>query len=192
MLGNVRKAMVPALRMAFEDGERSAQERSVAAGALAVYLSDDLDSLFPLVLAADAQQSRAFLSPLPPPCRRGRGAPARRCLAAPLPASSADGPTRFADSRRRAAAAAILIGLGRGASAWALLSRSAGGSVREYLISRLEPSGVDPLLLMNQVAGRARTVSARCVGPRSEPVPAGGSPGRAGGPVHGGAAGDLP
>ena len=133
MLGNVRKAMVPALRVAFEDGERSAQERSVAAGALAVYLSDDLDSLFPLVLAADAQQSRAFLAPL----RRRADEVEERCaalLAAPVPTSSADGPTRFADSRRRAAAAAILIGLGRGASAWALLSRSAGGSVREYLM----------------------------------------------------------
>ncbi len=98
-------------------------------------------------------------------------------LAAPVPTSSADRPTRFADSRRRAAAAAILIGLGRGASAWALLSQSAGGSVREYLIDRLEPSGVDPLTLMNQVAAeREPSVRAALVRAlsqyRAEEVPA--------------------
>ncbi len=103
VLVNVRKAMVPALRMAFEDGERSAQERSVAAGALAVYLSDDLDSLFPLVLAADAQQSRAFLAPCAAVPTRSKSVAPRclplRCRRAP-PIGPRGSPTRVGGRRR--------------------------------------------------------------------------------------------
>ena len=103
MLGNVRKAIVPALRMAFEDSERTAQERSVAAGALAVYLGDDLDSLFPLVLAADAQQSRAFLAPCAAAPTRFLSA-VRRCLPLQCPRAPRKGrrgsPTRVAGRRR--------------------------------------------------------------------------------------------
>ncbi|WP_210420449.1 bifunctional serine/threonine-protein kinase/formylglycine-generating enzyme family protein [Aquisphaera giovannonii] len=173
-LRNVREAMVPALRAAFADGERSAEERSVAAAALAAYLGDDLDALLPLALEADPQQSRAFLPPL-----RDRAADVearcRELLAATPPGPAEDAP-RFADTRRRAAAATVLIGLGRGGPAWPLLSR-AGGPVREYLIERLEPSGVDPLTLMNAAAAEGepslRTGLLRALSRyRSEDVPA--------------------
>jgi eukaryotic-like serine/threonine-protein kinase len=59
---------------------------------------------------------------------------------------------KVAAARRRAAIGAALVAMDRAEKVWPLLIHSNDPTLRSYLIERLEPAGVSPRLLLNQIS----------------------------------------
>jgi formylglycine-generating enzyme required for sulfatase activity len=67
-------------------------------------------------------------------------------------APTASAEARVAAARRRAAIGAALIAMGRAEKVWPHLIHSNDPTLRSFLIERLEPAGVSPQLLQNQIS----------------------------------------
>ncbi len=121
-------------------GSEAADDRYLAACALADYLRDDPDSLLPLALRAEPRQLGALISSLAP--HAGRVVPTLlgRLREPPgQPASDAD--------RARTNAVILLLRLDPSGPAWAELGRGADLTTRTRLIHELGPARVGPELL---------------------------------------------
>jgi eukaryotic-like serine/threonine-protein kinase len=148
-LSPLAKQLIDPLAVIFRDETRSETERTVAASALAEYLSDQPNDLARLLVDATEQQFAALY-----PSVERQSQPAAALLEVELsrkpPSKKREEPTELDNKvwdkfyKRQANAAVALIRLGRMDKSWSLLKHSPDPSVRSYLVHRLGPLGVEP------------------------------------------------
>jgi eukaryotic-like serine/threonine-protein kinase len=137
----------------FHDEKREESERTLAASALAEYLSDQPTDLAGLLMDATEKQFAALY-----PSVERRSEPSAPLFEEELsqkpPSATGEQPTEV-DSKawdkfykRQANAAVALIRLGRTAKTWLLLKHTPDPSLRSYLVHSLGPLGVEPGLLI--------------------------------------------
>ncbi len=141
------------LTAVFHDEKRGESERTLAASALAEYLSDQPGDLAGLLIAATEKQFAALY-----PSVERRSEPTAPLLEEELsrkPPSVTGREPNDVDSKawdkfykRQANAAVALIRMGRTEKSWSLLKHSPDPSLRSYLVNRLGPLGVEPGLLI--------------------------------------------
>jgi eukaryotic-like serine/threonine-protein kinase len=137
----------------FHDEKRGESERTLAASALAEFLSDQPKDLAGLLMDATEKQFAALYpsverrSELTAPVLEGQ-------LSRKPPSVTGDTPTEV-DSKawdkfykRQGNAAVALIRMGRTETSWPLLKHRPDPSLRSYLVHRLGPLGVEPGLLI--------------------------------------------
>ncbi len=141
------------LNAVFHDEKRRESERTLAASALAEYLSDRPDELAELLMDA-SEKSFAALYPSVE-SRSDQTAPRLEAELAKKPTSPKGGIPTDLDKQaweklyqQQANAAVALIRMGRMAKSWPLLKHSPDPSLRSDLVHRLGPLGVEPGLLI--------------------------------------------
>jgi formylglycine-generating enzyme required for sulfatase activity len=137
------------LKAVFHDDKRSESERTVAASALAEYLSDRPDDLAELLMDATEQQFVALYPSVI--AQADRTAPLLEVELGKKPAFRTGSVSTEVDSKpsnefyqRQANAAVALIRMGRTEKSWPLLKHGPDPTLRSYLVSRLGPLGVEP------------------------------------------------
>jgi len=141
------------LKAVFHDERRGESERTLAASALAEYVSDQPGDLAKLLIDAAERQFAALY-----PRVEGRSARTAPLLEDELsqktPSVAEKEPTDVDNKawdkfyKRQANAAVALIRIGRTEKSWSLLKHSPNPSLRTYLVHRLGPLGVEPGLLI--------------------------------------------
>ena len=142
------------LTAVFRDEKRGESERTLAASALAEYLSDQPRDLAGLLMDATEKQYAALY-----PRVEGRSEQTAPLLEEELsrkpPSVTTGMETTDVDSKvwdkfykRQANAGVALIRMGRTEKSWSLLKHSPDPSLRSYLVHRLGPLGVEPGLLI--------------------------------------------
>ena len=149
----VAKQLSDPLAAIFRDEKRGESERTLAASALAEYLSDQPRDLAGLLMDATEKQYAALY-----PRVEGRSEQTAPLLEGELsrkPPSVTGGQPTDLDNKacdkfykRQANAATALIQMGQPEKAWSLLKHSPDPSLRSYLVHRLGPLGVEPGLLI--------------------------------------------
>jgi serine/threonine protein kinase/formylglycine-generating enzyme required for sulfatase activity len=144
----VAKQLSEPLKAIFHDEKRGEAERTLAASALAEYLSDQPDELAELLMDA-SEKPFAVLYP-PVKARSGQTAPHLEAeLAKKLsPIKGGEVPLSY---QRQANAAVALIRMGRTEKPWPVLKHSPDPSLRSYLVHRLGPLRVEPGLLISKL-----------------------------------------
>jgi eukaryotic-like serine/threonine-protein kinase len=153
----VAKQVIEPLAVIFRDEKRGESERTLAANALADYVSDQPFKLAGLIMDATEKQ---FVALYPSVEKRSEHAtPLLEVeLAKKPPHDKNELPTAVVIKawdkfyKRQANAGVALIRLGRPATAWRLLKHSPYPSLRSYLVNRLGPLGFDPGLLIARLA----------------------------------------
>ena len=149
----VAKHLCDPLAAIFRDEKRGESERTLAASALAEYLSDDPDELAELLMDATERQFAALYPRVER--RLDQTASLLEEELAKKPPSKKGAETTDLDNKvwdkfykRQANAGVALIRIGRTEKTWPLLKHSPDPSLRSYLIHRLGPLGVEPGLLI--------------------------------------------
>jgi formylglycine-generating enzyme required for sulfatase activity len=137
------------VKVVFRDEKRSEGERTVAASALAEYLSDQPDELAELIMDATAKQFIALYPSVV--AQSDRTAPLFESELAKRPPSKTGNEASPVDNerwdsfyKRQANAGVALIRMGRTEKSWPLLKHSPDPSLRSYLVCGLGPLGVEP------------------------------------------------
>ena len=149
----VAKQLSDPLIAIFHDEKRGESERTLAASALAEYVSDQPDELAELLMDATERQFAALYPRVER--RSDQTAPLLEVeLAKKPPSKKGTEPTDVDNKvwdkfyKRQANAAVALIRMGRTEKSWSLLKHSPDPSLRSYLVHRLGPLGVEPGLLI--------------------------------------------
>ena len=149
----VARQLSDPLATIFRDEKRPESERTLAANALAEYVSDQPDQLVELLMDATEKQFAALYTSVER--RSDHTAPLLEVeLAKKPPSKKGEEPTdednKLWDKfyKRQANAGVALIGLRRTEKTWTLLKHSPDPSLRSYLVHRLGLLGVDPQLLI--------------------------------------------
>jgi serine/threonine protein kinase/formylglycine-generating enzyme required for sulfatase activity len=152
----VAKQLSHPLAVLFRDEKRGDSERSLAASALAEYVSDQPVELAELLMDATERQFAALYPSVER--RSDQTAPVLEVELAKKPASKKGAEATDVDSKvwdkfykRQANAAGALIRMGRLAKSWPLLKHSPDPSLRSYLVHRLGPLGVEPRFLITNL-----------------------------------------
>src|SRR5262249_20070132 len=120
--------------------------RMMAANILCDYLEDNVDGLADLLLDSDAAQYAKVFPLLAKSPER-----TLPLMSAALRTASAADPEKERVARRTANAAVTLLRLNRSDQVWHLFRHSPDPRVRSYLIHRVEPYEVDPLLIARRL-----------------------------------------
>ncbi len=149
----VREQMRDPLVAVFHDEKRAESERTLAANALAEYLSDQPRDLAELLMDATEKQFAALY-----PSAERRSAQTTSLLEVELakkpPSKKGAKPTDVDNKvwdkfyKRQANAGVALIRMRQTEKSWSLLKHSPDPSLRSYLVHRLGPLGVEPGLLI--------------------------------------------
>jgi eukaryotic-like serine/threonine-protein kinase len=152
----VAKQLIDALAVIFRDEKRKESERTLAASALAEYVSDQPDELAELLMDATERQFAALY-----PRVERRSDQTASLLEVELAKKS---PSKKGEERneldnkvwdkfykRQANAGVALTRLGQTERLRTLLKHSPDPSVRSYLVHRLGPLGVEPALLISKL-----------------------------------------
>ena len=152
----VGKQLIDPLAVIFRDEKRSESERTLAASALAEYVSDQPNELAELLMDATVRQFAAVY----PPVERSPDQTVPLFdveLTKKPPSKKAISPTEVDNKiwdkfyNRQANAAVALIRMGRAEKSWSLLKHSPNPSLRSYLVHRLGSLGVQPNLLISKL-----------------------------------------
>ena len=149
----VAKQLSDPLIAVFRDEKRGESERTLAASALAEYVSDQPDELAELLMDATERQFAALYPSVER--RSDQTAPLLEVELAKKPPSKKGAEPTDVDNKawdkfykRQANAGVALIRMGRTEKSWSLLKHSPDPSLRSYLVHRLGPLGVEPGLLI--------------------------------------------
>ncbi|HEV3080409.1 MAG TPA: SUMF1/EgtB/PvdO family nonheme iron enzyme [Gemmataceae bacterium] len=149
----VRAHLVRPLAAIFRDGQRPAYERTLATTILAEYAADQPEELTELIKDANAEQYAVMLPKL------ARFADhAATAMSAELTREMKPGlPDLEKDvlAKRQANAAVTLLRLHERELVWPLFRHHEDPRLRSYLIHRLQPLGVDPVVLVQQLQKEA-------------------------------------
>ena len=149
----VSKHLRDPLIAVFHDEKRGEAERTLAASALAEYVSDQPDELVELLIGATESQFAALF----PSVERLSDQAASLLeveVAKKPPSKKGPKPTEVDNTvwdkfyRRQANAAVALVRMSRTEKIWPLLKHSPDPSLRSYLVHRLGHLGVEPSLLI--------------------------------------------
>ena len=143
----VAKPLSEPLKAIFHDEKREEAERTLAASALAEYLSDQPEELAELLMDASEKPFAALYPSVK--ARSDQTAPRLEAELANKLSSIKSGEEEVPRSYQRQANAAVaLVRMGRTEKSWPLLKHSPDPSLRSVLVHRLGPLGVEPGLLI--------------------------------------------